>query len=157
MMPAKSKYESWLFRTMNNPELSWARPQSVRRKLVVAMLALVIGFAAAMWTVPSLWWFAPLIVVFVPLMGSLNGGIRGLTELRQHQLDEREGRARDAAFRKAFWPAIAVVFIGFTLLMQPNWSVEARAGLGFSVFILVLTMPTLILAWTLPDDVKDDL
>jgi diacylglycerol kinase len=156
MMTAKSRYESWLYRAMNNPAIQWARPQAVRRKLVIAMLALVFGFAAVMLALPSLWWFAPLMIIFVPLMGSLNGGIRGLTELREHQLDEREGRTRDRAYRRVFWPAIAVVFAGFLLLTQPSWSIEGRAGLGFATFMLVITMPTLFLAWTLPDDLGED-
>jgi hypothetical protein len=88
-------------------------------------------------------------------MGALNGGIRGLTELRQHQLDEREGRARDAAYRKVFWAVVAIVLIGLFLVMKPGLVAETRAGIGFAAFILVMTMPTLYLAWTLPDDVKD--
>mgnify|MGYP002784628734 CR=1 FL=1 len=156
MSTSKSKYESWLHRSMNDPALSWAHPQSVRRKLVIAMIALPLCFTAAMWFLPSIWWFAPLLVLFVPLMGSLNGSIRGLTELRQHQLDEREGRTRDAAFRKAFWPMIAIGVAGLFLLMKPGLSVELRAGIGFAAFILTMTMPTLILAWSLPDDVKDE-
>jgi diacylglycerol kinase len=152
MSDAESKYESWLRRTMNDPALSWARPQSVRRKLVIAMIALPLCFTAAMWFAPSIWWFAPLLVLFVPLMGSLNGGIRGLTELRQHQLDEREGRTRDAAFRKVFWPVVAIVVAGGALMTLKGLPPEARAGIGMAAFILVLTMPTLYLAWTLPDD-----
>lgn len=152
MSTTKSKYESWLFRTMNDPALSWARPKSVRRKLVVAMIGLALGFAAIMWVLPSLWWFLPLLILFVPMMGSLNGGTRGLTELRQHQLDEREGRTRDAAFRKVFWPVVAVVVAGGLLMTLKGLPPETRAGLGMAAFILVLTMPTLYLAWTLPDD-----
>lgn len=152
MSKVESRYESWLRRTMNNPELDWARPQATRRTLVAGMVALAAGFAAVMWAVPSLWWFALLLIVFVPLMGSLNGGIRGLTELRQHQLDEREGRTRDAAFRKVFWPVIAVVVTGGVLMTLKGLPPETRAGFGMAAFILVLTMPTLYLAWTLPDD-----
>jgi diacylglycerol kinase len=152
MSTTKSKYESWLFHTMNDPALSWARPKSVRRKLVVAMIGLALGFAAIMWVLPSLWWFLPLLILFVPMMGSLNGGTRGLTELRQHQLDEREGRTRDAAFRKVFWPVVAVVVAGGLLMTLKGLPPETRAGLGMAAFILVLTMPTLYLAWTLPDD-----
>jgi diacylglycerol kinase len=156
MSTAKSRYESWLFKTMNAPELAWARPQAMRRKLVLAMAGLAFGFAAVQWLAPSLWWFLPVMIVFVPLMGSLNGGIRGLTELRQHQLDEREGRTRDAAFRKAFWPVVAVVVAGSFFMMKPGWPAETSAGFGFAAFILVLTMPTLYLAWTLPDDPADE-
>lgn len=156
MSTSNSKYESWLFRTMNDPKLSWARPQAVRRKLVVAMIALPLSFAGAMWLLPSLWWFAPLLIVFVPLMGSLNGGTRGLNELRQHQLDEREGRVRDAAFRKAFWPMIVIGFIGAFVAMNPGLSSELRAGIAMATFILTMTLPTLYLAWTLPDDISDE-
>jgi diacylglycerol kinase len=152
MTTAKSKYEAWLLRTMNDPALGWARRHAVRRLLVVAMVALALGFAALMWATPSLWWFAPLMAVFVPLMGSLNGGIRGLTELRQHQLDEREGRTRDAAYRTVFWPVVVIVVTGLFLLMKPGLAPETRAGIGFAAFLLVMTLPTLYLAWTLPDD-----
>jgi Na+/H+ antiporter NhaD/arsenite permease-like protein len=140
-------------RTMNNPQLDWARPQAVRRVLVIAMIVLVLGFAAAMWALPSLWWFAPLLIAFIPLMGSLNGGVRGLTELRQHQLDERESRTRDAAFRKVYWPALGVVFLGMFLLSNTGLTAETRAAIGMATFILVMTMPTLYLAWTLPDEI----
>lgn len=156
MSTSHSKYESWLFRKMNDPALSWARPQSVRRKLVFAMIALALSFAAAQWALPSIWWFAPLLIIFVPLMGSLNGGTRGLNELRQHQLDEREGRVRDAAFRKAFWPMIMIGFLGAFLAMKPGLSPELRAGIGMATFILTMTFPTLYLAWTLPDDLGED-
>jgi diacylglycerol kinase len=156
MSTTKSKYESWLFRTMNAPELSWARPQAVRRKLVLAMVALALGFAFVQWALPSIWWFAPLLVLFIPLMGSLNGGTRGLTELHQHQLDEREGRTRDSAYRKVFWPVVAVLVASFFVLIQAGLPPETRAGIGMAAFILVLTMPTLYLAWTLPDDVSEE-
>lgn len=156
MSNTESKYESWLRRAMNNPELDWARPRPVRRTLAMAMVSLAAGFAAIMWMLPSLWWFALLLAIFVPLMGSLNGGIRGLTELRQHQLDEREGRTRDAAFRKVFWPVIAVVVAGGVLMTLKDLPPETRAGIGMAAFILVLTMPTLFLAWTLPDEVDSD-
>lgn len=156
MSTAKSKYESWLFRTMNDPALSWTRPQSVRRKLVLAMIALAMAFACAMWFLPSIWWFAPLLVMFVPLMGSLNGATRGLTELRQHQLDERDGRTRDAAFRKVFWPMVVIAFAGVFTLSLTDLMPEQRVGIGFTTFLLVITMPTLFLAWTLPDDLSDE-
>jgi uncharacterized membrane protein len=156
MSTTKSNYESWLRRTMNDPALDWARPRGTRRILVLAMVALVCGFAAATWAWPSLWWFLALIVMFVPLMGSLNGGIRGLTELRQHQLDEREGRVRDAAYRKMFWPVVAIVLAGGVLVALKGLPPETRAGFGIAMFILVLTMPTLYLAWTLPDDPNED-
>lgn len=155
MSMSKSNYDAWMARTMNAPELAWARPRAVRRKLVVAMIALALGFAGVQWALPSLWWFLPMLIAFIPLMGSLNGGIRGLTELRQHQLDEREGRARDAAFRKVFWPVIAVVVAGGILMTLKGLPPETRAGLGMAAFILVLTMPTLYLAWTLPDEIDD--
>jgi diacylglycerol kinase len=156
MSEVKSNYESWLFRTMNDPALAWARPQSVRRKLALAMFVLPFAFLAAMVAWPSIWWLVALLVVFVPLMGSLNGGIRGLTELRQHQLDEREGRTRDAAYRKVFWPMIATAVAGTVLMMSDGLRPELRAGVGMAAFILVLTMPTLYLAWTLPDDVHEE-
>jgi diacylglycerol kinase len=156
MSDAESKYESWLRRTMNDPALNWARPRRVRRILVVAMVSLAVGFAAVMWAWPSLYWFAALLVVFIPLMGSLNGGIRGLTELRQHQLDEREGRARDAAFRKVFWPVVVMVAIAPFLVMADSIDVITRAGFGMAAFIVALTMPTLYLAWTLPDDIGEE-
>jgi uncharacterized membrane protein len=152
----RTRYESWLFRTMNNPAIEWARPRRVRRMLVLAMVALPIGFAGVMWALPSLWWFAGLLAIFVPLMGSLNGGIRGLTELRQHQLDEREGRVRDSAYRKVFWRVAAVAAVGSALMLRDGLSPEQRAGFAMASFILILTMPTLYLAWTLPDEIKDE-
>lgn len=151
-----SRYESWLLKTMTNPALAWARPQKIRRRLAVAMVALTLTFAATMWAAPSLWWFAALLILFIPLMGALNGGTRGLTELRQHQLDEREGRTRDAAYRKMFWPVVAVVLTGGVLTALKGLPPETRAGFGMAAFILVITMPALYLAWTLPDDVGDD-
>lgn len=112
------------------------------------MVSLLLGFVLAMWTLPSLWWFAPLLVVYIPLMGSLNGGTRGLTQLRQHQLDEREGRTRDASFSKVFWPVLAVVFLALFAIVNGGLSHETRKAIGLAATILVLTMPTLYLAWT---------
>lgn len=156
MSTTKSKYESWLLRSMNAPELAWARPKAVRRKLVLAMIGLALGFTIAQWFFPSLWWFLPLMVIFIPLMGSLNGGTRGMTELRQHQLDEREGHTRDAAYRKVFWPVVVIMVTGLLMLMKPGLAAETRAGIGIAAFILVMTLPALYLAWTLPDDVDGE-
>lgn len=144
--------KTWLYRTMNDPALAWARPLSVRRKLAVGMVGLICGFVAAVGLVPHLAWFAGLVIAFVPLMGALNGGTRGLTELPHAQLDEREARLRDAAYRVAFAPALAigcVVVLGALFLKLP---LETRAGMAVGGFTLMLTLPTLYLAWTLPDE-----
>lgn len=143
---------------MNNPMFDWARSRTMRRRLVVLQVALMLATcsaAAAIDLIGPTVAIATMIALLVPMivtMGHLNAGIRGLTELKTGDLDEWQISRRDATYRACWWPAIA--FMGVT-------SGLASFGLPYPVlapglfllgFFTAISLPVLTLAWTLPDE-----
>ena len=73
-------------------------------------------------------------------------------------LDERQVQVRNRAYRLAyaFISALLIILIGY-LLLAPDmgWSnltnYEQRSGLFYTLFAIVLILPSAILAWTEPE------
>ncbi len=139
--------------TMNDPRMDWARPLARRRQLVVAFLALLILTPTLTWTMGSVLVIAAMLVPFVFVMGSLNAGVRGLSELRPRDLDEREKSFRAPVYARLYWPGV-ILGVAAGLIMG-NLDIGHKlfvAATGLSIFNLAFGLPTLWLAWTLPDE-----
>lgn len=142
-----------LRKTMNDPQFDWARPQRMRRRMVMLFLALVIVQPILLVATGSPLSLVLVLLPFIFVMGTLNASIRGMTELRARDLDEREDRVRNTVYARLYW---AGVFLGMAAayLMSRLGSGDdlAFAGVGLSVFFIAIALPTLWLAWSLPDE-----
>ena len=140
--------------TMNDPIFDWARPRAMRRRLVLAFVALLVATPLLTWVFDSIWVVAASLVPFVFMMGSLNASVRGLTELRSRDLDEREVAFRGHAYARLYWPGVFLGVVAGTIFTTPGASGAGlvTAAVALSLFNLAVGLPTLWLAWTHPDE-----
>lgn len=146
-----------LRKTMNDPRFDWTRRKSVRRQLVLAFLLLLVVQPIAMSLLNLIWVPVVLLIPFVGIMGSMNASIRGLSELKRRDLDERELVTRDRVYATLYWPGV-FAGVASAVLMGPL-SVDghlAMTGAGLSMFFLAMALPTIWLAWSLPDEPDTD-
>jgi hypothetical protein len=147
---------------MNDPVFDAVRPRARRRLLVSLHAALGLGVIAAMaglYLGDSLWWLAailPLLAIWMIATGVLNASIRGLTELKSDDLDEREAPVRDRVYAKLWWPAIALSFAPACGLIVLDTSLEIAMPVLLGCYLLTLGLPAYWLAWTLPDEPAAD-
>ena len=140
--------------TMNDPRLDWARPRAMRRRLVFAFVGLLIATPLLTWAFDNVFVLAAMYVPFVFVMGSLNGGVRGLTELRSRDLDEREVAFRGSAYARLYWPGVFLgVVAGVGIASSGKTGVDLlMVAAALSVFNLAVGLPALWLAWSLPEE-----
>ena len=143
--------------TMNDPMFNWARPRFVRRLLVAVFVALLIAMPVLLWATQAALILIAMLVPFVFLMGSLNASVRGLTELRARDLDERENAMRGGVYAMLYWPGVFLAVAG-GLAMR---SLDVGSGFivtggGLALFFLAMGLPVLWLAWSLPDEPTAD-
>jgi hypothetical protein len=140
--------------TMNDPQFDWARPRAMRRRLVLAFAALLIVMPLLTWALDNVFVLVGMLVPFVLVMGSLNASVRGLSELRSRDLDEREIAFRSHAYARLYWPGVflgVAAGLGGAHLGSSGFGLLTAAG-ALSVFNLAMALPTLWLAWSLPDE-----
>ena len=142
-----------LRKTMNDPQFDWVRPRRMRRRMVMLFLALVIAQPILLVATGSPFSLLLILLPFILVMGSLNASIRGMTELRARDLDEREDKVRNAAVARLYWPGIALGMVAAFMMstMEKDGSL-LLVGSGLSVFFVAIALPTLWLAWSLPDE-----
>ncbi len=143
---------------MNDPQFDWARPRATRRVLVtvlgglIAFIAVGIGLGAVIgpfWTIG--------IVVFamfgmVMTIGTLNVSIRGMTGLKDADLDEWQRTNRNVALSKCWWPVI--ILLGGAAMVAAYYPVAPalKNAIVMAAFLVSLTLPITYLAWTLADE-----
>lgn len=151
------------------------RNRTARRRLVVAYLCLVFCLLVAgiMLAVAllgeghSAWWGMPWIAFTVLLVGTwmtlviVTDNIDGapVAALDEYERERVEG-LRSLAYQAFTWFglvfSLALVFFGVWLGgNRPDWAADVPylAGLAFLIpFLLILSVPTAVIAWTMPDD-----
>jgi len=142
-----------LRKTMNDPQFDWVRPQRMRRRMVMLFLALVIAQPILLAATGSPLSLLLILLPFIFVMGSLNASIRGMTELRARDLDEREDKVRNTVYARLYWSGLILGMIAAFMMstMQKDGSL-LLVGSGLSVFFVAIGLPTLWLAWSLPDE-----
>lgn len=144
--------------TMNDPQFDWARSRTMRRRMVCVFIGLLTATPLLTLLLDNVFMFAGMLVLmlvpFVFVMGTLNASVRGMSELKSRDLDEREIAFRGHAYAGLYWPGVllgVVAGAGFA-----NFDVSAfglvTAAVALSVFNLAMALPTLWLAWSLPDE-----
>jgi hypothetical protein len=138
---------------MNDPQFDWARTRKRRRQLVSTFVALLIAMPILTWIFDSVVVIFVMLLPFVLVMGSLNAGVRGLSELKAGDLDERENRMREPVYARLYWAGVFVATVAGALIANPAaLSGLVLVSLGLSFFNLAMALPTLWLAWTIPDE-----
>lgn len=140
--------------TMNDPQFDWARSRSARRRLVLAFIGLLIATPLLTWALDNVLVVAAMLLPFVFVMGCLNASVRGMSELRSRDLDEREIAFRGHVYARLYWPGVFLgVIAGFGVTQLAGTGVGLLTlAAALSVFILAMGLPVLWLAWLLPDD-----
>jgi hypothetical protein len=125
--------------------------------LVLGYGALALAGAAAIGT-GAPWWLLPVLLLDIVVIGSLNVATRGVVDLREQHLDERQRGVALVAYRRAYK---LVNGLFFTLLLTSGAWVRVVGDLarpelwllgGLFVVVSALQMlPTAVVAWTEPD------
>lgn len=140
-----------------------------RRLLAVAFMVTLSAYPLVAWWTGNVWLVATVILPYAVTAVLLQGSTRGVTELRNAKLDERQRNIRDRIYRPAFFIGIVVAFLGGLALAtrfvnEPELSTAPMLGglsalsLGFSLLLwgFLMLLPALLLAWILPDEVRDE-
>ena len=147
---------------LDDPRLEGVRNRPVRRRLVVALVALLVVetglFLAfgAVEPVPGLVavlvGLAVVMFAFVLLLGTLKASTRGVEELPPAVLDEREAQVRGEVYARSY--RIGMVALTVLLATATVWaSVGLPVGVGLVTATVVVTfhvslvLPTLVAAW----------
>lgn len=150
------------------------RNRTMRRRLVVAYLALLALFVAAggllaaalLGAIPGWWGFGWMAVTFlaVPtwtILAIVTDNIDGAPTscLDEYERERVEG-LRSLAYRAFTWlglvTALALVFLGSWVMNNgPEWGkyVPYFAGIAYLIaYLAILSLPTAVIAWTMADD-----
>ncbi len=144
-------------RTLDDPRFERLRNPRARRRLVAAMvgllaveLALCAALDVALW--PAAAGLAVVLVAFVLLLGTLKATTRGVEELPEHALDERQAQLRGRAYARAYRIGSTLVIAAAALTMlwlSADLPVPGR-GLVLGLLLLAvhvaLVLPTLVAA-----------
>ncbi len=142
-----------LRKTMNDPQLEWARPRRMRRTFVVVFLGLVLLQPTLPLMTGSILGILLLIIPLMFVAAMLNAGIRGMTELRSRDLDEREEKIRNTVYAKLYWPGVLLgMASAFMISSVGDDGRQIVVAAGLSIFFIAIALPALWLAWSLPDE-----
>ncbi len=165
-----SRYDRSMLRLMNDRRgAAWYATVSRRRLAVAAHLTLTVAIGGLMTHLflaegEPLWVIAVMAVLLLPWMvatGVINGATRGLLELRERLLDERQSAERSRVLARAhhlttlFLAAAAV-----TLLITGGAAGDAPKAYAAPLLIAVLVahwlMPLWVAGWRAQDEPADD-
>lgn len=147
---------------LDDPRFERFRTRPVRRRLVLALVALLVAEAAlfvALALTSSLAWvvtfggcFLVLVVAFVLLLGTLKASTRGVEELPPSVLDEREVQVRGRVYATSYRLGLALLTALLAVVAvwaSAGWPVPSGAVPGVVVvtFHVALVLPTLVAAW----------
>jgi len=139
---------------LNDPGRDRIRTLPARRGLVLAYAALTLGAATGI-ALGQLWWLLPILLLEVIVIGSLNVATRGVVDLREQHLDERQREVALVAHRRAYKIALSVVFAA--LVTSALWADAVREVARPDRFLItllylasaaLLMLPTSVVAWT---------
>jgi hypothetical protein len=135
------------------------RFQTRARRRLIAAVYVTVGVVLFIATgITESWLMYATLLAMLTAAGILLGGsTRGIGDSEQH-LDERQNNLRASAYRFMYWTAIVVAaWAGMTVsgyMEEARWML-ALAVTTFSVSVLY-ALPSLLLAWQLPDERADE-
>ncbi|MEW2612838.1 hypothetical protein AB0937_22100 [Streptomyces sp. NPDC047880] len=165
-----TRYDRSMLRLMNDRRAAaWYATAARRRLTVVAHVVLsgAIGGLMAHFCLAEgepLWSVAVTAVLFLPwtvTTGMINGATRGLLELRERALDERQSAERSRVLARAHRvTTLLLAAAAVTLLITGGTSGDAPKAYAAPVLIAVLVvhwmMPLWVAGWRAQDEPADE-
>lgn len=149
-----SSYGNYLKNLFNEPAVERVQSRRIRRLLVLAQLAWIVAAVPAVTMTEHPWPLLLWLPVFVLLTGRLNMSVRGITEIPTSHLDEMQIARRNHFAHRAHQVGnlvvlglIAAAFIDDVRLMLAVW---------FAAWMAYFGLPTLLAAWSWPDESPED-
>lgn len=128
-----------------------------RRLLALAFLAVLAAFPLVGWATGAMWPVLLLMAPYLALAVLLAAATQGILDRPFARLDEREASQRRSLFRE---PYITGASLGMVsgLLMAAAFSAEDALLMGAVLALMgfLYGLPSVVLAWTLPDDDPDE-
>ncbi|SFE36268.1 hypothetical protein [Blastococcus tunisiensis] len=164
---SNSPAQTYLARTFEDDRYAWTREPRVRRRAVVAEVALVVALVAATLVAASTdeewptWFFVAWMVGmlgFIPLHSLLNLGIRGVLDRDKRSLDEHQRRLGERSHTAVAWPSTALTFAAWTgavAVVGLTGHVMLALCLGFLLWFASGLLTYWHLAWTSPEEPAD--
>jgi hypothetical protein len=162
-----TRYDQRMFALMNRREGAPMYATAARRRVVVgAHIALTVASVAA-WLLTvvgdqrwAMWTMLALLLPWALATGVINGATRGLLELRDRALDERQRaeKARVAARARGLmqW-VLFVAAAGAGLAVLQGWDAEGLLFPAlFTVFVVHWLMPLWVAGLAVADEPEDD-
>lgn len=140
----------------DHPAVRWLRTRRRRRALVVGNVVMLALLPAAGLAFDRAW---PVIALFVPAFAAtllLAGAIDFLFDRPPASLDERQREVRDTVFDHPYVIGASVGLLA-GMVVQGSFArnTGAAVGLAVAVTLAAYLLPSLVLAWRLPDEVDD--
>ena len=131
--------------------------QKSRRTIALLYLGSLIALLVETWFVDSYLTVIPMFGLMAVATILLFGSTRGMASENSTLLDEQQIASRNAGYRHAYMMGITAALLGGYFISQiSNDDTAFEVGLWLSVFGFVSTLPTVILAWTLPSEIADE-
>ncbi len=144
-------------------DTKWDRLRTrTARRTIVGALAVALTLLAIVSVVASMWVLLPMTLTVVLWIG-LRRAVRTIADLPDELIDERQRVVRDRAYRLAFIALSTLLVLGsmavfgWFLLGAQDGSrdfaidVNSAPGLTFFVIGVVLSLPSMVIAWTEPE------
>lgn len=146
-----------VFHTLGGPATTWATTVARRRVLVLALVAALglapaVGWLTGSWVAVAVMWAAILLLAV-----QVSASTRWRFDRATRTLDERERHERNAVFKQPYFTGLAVGIVGtavVTVLLEDP-AEPASLATAVAVWMAMFLVPTVVLAWTLPDEVVD--
>ncbi|CAL9614242.1 hypothetical protein SUDANB176_05692 [Streptomyces sp. enrichment culture] len=150
-----TRYDRDMLRLMNNPRGRRLYATAPRRRLIVAAHVTLTGAIGALMAYAFLvgtepvWPFAVTAVLLLPWMvatGAINGATRGLLELRERALDERQSAERSRVLARAHRVVTLLLVTAVAALLVVG-GVDGDAPRAYAAPVLVTA---LVVHWLMP-------
>ena len=165
-----TRYDRSMLRLMNDRRAAaWHATAARRRLAVAAHVTLTVALGGLMTHFflaegEPLWTVAAMAVLLLPWMvatGVINGATRGLLELRERALDERQSAERSRVLARAHRvTTLLLAADAATLLITGGTAGDApkayAAPLLVAVLVLHWVMPLWVAGWCAQDEPADD-
>lgn len=140
-----------------SPLMAPFQSRTGRHRLVGLFLVVLAAFPVLGWVTDRSWLVALAMIPFAALSVLLAVATQGMLDKPLSSLDERQAMLRQNLFREPYITGVSLGLAGGLIVAVAARLNEATMlGLVLVVLGFVFILPSMVLAWRLPDDVDDD-
>ncbi|MFJ8588203.1 hypothetical protein ACIRD2_26645 [Streptomyces sp. NPDC093595] len=160
-----TRHDRRMYAIMNRPDLQALSRTAARRRAWVAAHVVLTAASVALWLgsvhLGPLWMSCALLALVLPwcvAMGAINGATRGLLELRDRMLDERQLHERDRVRAVAHRITLGMLVSVAAVTGLAAWlgGIRFDGALLFPVLFALLVVHWMLPAWVACLRVQDD-